>query len=124
VLRMMLAGALLLASCAAVNLTGVEVIHFFVANVLLGIGWNFLFIGSSTLLTETYRPAERAKAQAFNDFTVFGVVAVASLGAGMLHELIGWAAVNIGGLVPAVAILGGLAWLKARRQEGTATATQ
>lgn len=122
VLNVMLIGVLLFAGCIAANLLGTEIMNFWVANFLLGIGWNFLFVGASALLTETYRPAERAKAQAFNDFTVFGVVAIASLGAGMLYELVGWAAVNLGGVLPAVGILGGLIWLKAHRRRALAAA--
>ena len=122
VLNVMLMGVLLFAGCIVANLLGTEIMNFWVANFLLGIGWNFLFVGASALLTETYRPAERAKAQAFNDFTVFGVVAMASLGAGMLYELVGWAAVNLGGVVPAVGILGGLIWLKAHRRRALAAA--
>ncbi len=122
VLNVMLMGVLLFAGCIVANLLGTEILNFWLANVLLGVGWNFLFIGASALLTETYRPSERAKAQSFNDFTVFGVVAVASLGAGMLQELVGWAAVNLGGVVPAVGILGGLLWLKAHRRRAPAAA--
>jgi len=122
VLNVMLMGVLLFAGCITANLLGTEIMNFWVANFLLGIGWNFLFVGASAMLTETYRPAERAKAQAFNDFTVFGVVAIASLSAGMLHELVGWAAVNLGGVVPAVGILGGLLWLKAHRRRALAAA--
>ena len=122
VMPVLAAGVVLNAVCIAVALSGVDLMHFLVALVALGVGWNFLFVGASALLTETYRPAERAKAQAFNDFTVFGVVAMASLGAGMLYELVGWAAVNLGGVVPSVGILGGLIWLKAHRRRALAAA--
>ena len=120
--NVMLTGVMLFAGCITANLLGTEIMNFWVANFLLGVGWNFLFVGASALLTETYRPAERAKAQAFNDFTVFGVVAIASLSAGMLHELVGWAAVNLGGAVPSVGILGGLIWLKVHRRRALAAA--
>jgi MFS family permease len=116
VLNVMLLGVAMLAGCIGVNLVGTDVAHFWAANFMLGIGWNFLFVGASNLLTETYQPAERAKAQAFNDFTVFGVVAIASLGAGVLHELVGWSAVNLGGVLPALGILAGLIWLRAHRK--------
>src|SRR3546814_20000161 len=65
--------------CVLVNLSGVALGQFGLALVLLGLGWNFMFVGGTTLLTEPYAPAEKAKVQAVNDFTVFGVVAVASL---------------------------------------------
>ena len=115
-LNVMLIGAALLAGCIAINLSGTGVVHFWAANILLGAGWNFLFIGASTLLIETYRPPERAKAQSFNDFTVFGVVAVASLGAGVLHELVGWSAVNLGGILPVAGIVAGILWLRMHRR--------
>ncbi|MEX0809733.1 MAG: MFS transporter [Dongiaceae bacterium] len=116
----MLVGVAMFAACIGVNLSGIDVFHFWLANVLLGVGWNFLFIGSSTLLTETYTPAERGKAQALNDFLVFGVVAVASFAAGALHSLVGWEAVNLGGVLPAIAILVALLWLR-RRPDTAAT---
>jgi len=122
VLRVMMTGVALFAGCITVNLLGVGVVNFWAANLMLGLGWNFLFIGASTLVTETYRPAERAKAQAFNDFTVFGFVTLASLSSGMLLDLVGWAAVNLGGVLPSAAALAGLIWLRARRKASLAAA--
>ena len=61
---------------------------------LNGVGWNFLFVGATTLLTTTYRPAERGKAQAFNDFMVFGTTTVASLLASVVLAIEGWAMLN------------------------------
>jgi MFS family permease len=71
---------------------GLELTHFWGSLVLLGLGWNFGFIGATALLTECYRPSERAKVQALNDFLVFGTVAVASFGSGQLLHSAGWAA--------------------------------
>ena len=82
VLNVMLAGVVLNIGCVAVNLAGTEVAHFWAALTLLGVGWNFLFIGGTTLLTETYTESEKAKAQALNDFLVFTVITAASLSAG------------------------------------------
>ena len=62
---------------------------------MLGVGWNFLFTGGTTLVTTTYTPAERAKTQAVNDFMVFGTTGLASLSAGILHEVVGWSMLNI-----------------------------
>ena len=90
----MLTGGVLLASCAAVNLSGVEVLHFSSALVLLGLGWNFLFIGSTTLLTESYQPAEKAKVQGVNDLLVFATVAMTATSSGALHHALGWSAMN------------------------------
>ena len=79
VFKMMMAGIALLVASVAVALMGVTEWHFRIALCLNGVGWNFLFVGATTLLTTTYRPAERGKAQAFNDFMVFGTTTTASL---------------------------------------------
>jgi MFS family permease len=103
VLNVMMAGVALLVGCVAINLMGTDVWQFWTALLLLGIGWNFLYIGASTLLTEGYRPAERAKVQAFNDFMVGIAVALASFSSGALHSQYGWEAVNYG-VVPMIGI--------------------
>ncbi|MFC3677370.1 MFS transporter [Ferrovibrio xuzhouensis] len=98
VLRIIIAGAVLNLICVAVALNGIAVMNFQIALLLLGIGWNFMYIGGTTLLTEAYRPAERNKTQALNDFLVFGTVALASLSSGKLLFQWGW------GVVPAAAV--------------------
>jgi MFS family permease len=85
-LNIMLSGGILGLACVVVNLTGSSVTHFWVGLLFLGISWNFLFIGATTLLTETYLPEERAKTQALNDFAVFTTVAFSSLSAGALQN--------------------------------------
>jgi len=116
VLNVMLAGTGLLAACVAVAVAGVDIGHFWIALVALGVGWNFTFVGASSLLTETYRPAERAAAQAANDFLVFGSVAAASLSSGAVLHLFGWSAVQVFA-VPfvAVAVIAILGLMRARR---------
>jgi MFS family permease len=94
VFNMMTAGIALLIAGVAVALMGTTVWHFRGALGLNGVGWNFLFVGATTLLTTTYRPAERGKAQAFNDFMVFGTTATASLLASVVLEVQGWAVLN------------------------------
>jgi MFS family permease len=94
VFNMMLTGIALLIAGVAVALMGTTVWHFRIALGLNGSGWNFLFVGATTLLTTTYRPAERGKAQAFNDFMVFGTTATASLMASVVLEVKGWAFLN------------------------------
>jgi predicted MFS family arabinose efflux permease len=79
---------------AVVAISGVTVAHFWTALVLLGLGWNFAFIGATTMVTECHRPEERTKVQAFNDFLVFGSMAVSSFSSGQLLETVGWAAIN------------------------------
>jgi MFS family permease len=94
VLNVMLFGTALLAGCVVAALMGVDLAQFLVGLAALGLGWNFTFIGASTLLTEAYLPAERAKVQAANDFLVFGSVATASLLSGVLLDYFGWRVVN------------------------------
>jgi MFS family permease len=94
VFNMMTVGIALLIGGVAVALLGTTEWHFRGALGLNGVGWNFLFVGATTLLTTTYRPSERGKAQAFNDFMVFGTTATASLGASVVLEVWGWAALN------------------------------
>src|SRR5258708_3148006 len=94
VFNVMTAGIALLIAGVAVALMGTTVWHFRGALGLNGVGWNFLFVGATTLLTTTYRPAERGKAQAFNDFMVFGTTASASLLASVCLEVEGWAVLH------------------------------
>jgi MFS family permease len=108
-------GAVLVLGCVAVKLAGTEVVHFWFALVLLGLGWNFLFVGGTTLLTECYRPEERAKAQALNEFLVFGTVTCTALLSGALYHALGWQAVNLGVIAPLVLVLCAVLWLGRRR---------
>jgi MFS family permease len=103
--RVVIAGLLLTAAAAAIGLLGITVAHFWIALILLGIGWNLGFIGATALVTDCYRPEERAKVQAANDFLVFGCVAVASLSSGKLLSVGGWAAINWLVLPPVAALL-------------------
>jgi MFS family permease len=115
VLSVMGAGIALLGSHVAVALSGVEFLHFLSGLTLLGVGWNFLFVGGTTLLTEAYEPAERAKAQATHDFLMFAVVSAGSFSAGSLLNAWGWEAVNITVmpfLLLAAAAVGGLALVR------------
>ncbi|PZU92371.1 MAG: MFS transporter [Chelatococcus sp.] len=88
------AGLVITAGAALVGLSGLSVGHFWLALVLLGIGWNFGFLGATALVTDCYRPEERVKVQAANDFLVFGSVAVASFSSGGLLHAGGWGSVN------------------------------
>jgi len=122
-------GLVILACAGAVALSGVELERFFGALVLLGIGWNFGFIGATTLLTSAYRPEERGRIQGINDFVVFGGVTAASLSSGTLMNcsgtsvIAGWQAVNIA-MLPFLVLAGGaLIWLVMRPRAGTGTGT-
>ena len=92
-LNIILTGAALNGLCLVIALSGIEFEQFLSALILLGLGWNFMFIGGTSLLTETHTPAERAKTQAVNDFMVFSLVAIASFSSGALQNWIGWNAV-------------------------------
>lgn len=98
-------GACLMLACVAVNLTGTGMVQFAGALVLLGVGWNFLFVGATTLVTELHDDAEKAKVQATNDVLVFGTVAGTALASGYLFEVLGWTAVNLAIVVPLLAAL-------------------
>jgi len=88
-------GILLNLLCIAINLSGTDVLNYWVALILLGMGWNFMFIAGTTMVTETYRPAEKAIVQGVNDLFVFGAAAISSLFAGVIQTNWGWEAVNL-----------------------------
>ncbi|WP_211098173.1 MFS transporter [Acuticoccus yangtzensis] len=87
-------GLVLLLAAGGTALAGIELGHFYVALILLGLGWNFGFIGGTAMLTQAQRPEERARTQAANDFIVFGMVALTSLSSGALFHTAGWAPIN------------------------------
>jgi MFS family permease len=94
VTRILLAGAGMLLASAAAALSGLTLYNFWAALALVGVGWNFLYVGGTTLLTAAYRPEERAKTQAANEFLTFGVVALASFASGGVMARLGWSAIN------------------------------
>ncbi|WP_346363744.1 MFS transporter [Bosea sp. (in: a-proteobacteria)] len=103
-------GLLLTALAAVVGLSGLSVAHFWITLILLGIGWNFGFIGATALVTDCYRPEERVKVQAANDFLVFGSVAIASFSSGGLLSAGGWTSVNWLVFPPVAIALALVAW--------------
>lgn len=113
-LKVMFTGALLGIGCVLINLNGASIFHFWTSLVLLGLSWNFLFVGATSLLTQTYERSERFKVQALNDFIIFTVVAIASLSAGFLQYRFGWDAVNIGVLPLLVIVLISILWLNSQ----------
>jgi MFS family permease len=108
--RVTAAGLVLIAASAAVGLGGITLAHFWTSLILLGIGWNFGFIGATALVTDCYRPEERAKVQAANDFLVFGSVALASFSSGRLLAVGGWDTVTWLVFPPVAAALILMAW--------------
>lgn len=119
-------GLLLILSSAAVALSGTSTLHFDIGLVLLGVGWNFGFIGSTVMLTRGYRPEEGAKVQALNEQLVFGTMALASIGAGVLLNFFGWEAINLMVMPIVAAVLLLLAWadLRGRRLQREASASE
>lgn len=111
VLRIIAAGGAIMLGCALVNLAGVNFANFLIANVLVGLGWNFTYVGGSTLLTQTYTPSERAKVQASHDFTVYAATATAAALSGVLAAKAGWAVINIAAIPLMLAVIGAAAWL-------------
>lgn len=102
--RVISAGAALLLACIAVNLSGVELSRFVAGLFLLGVGWNLMFIGGTSLLTACHLPEEKARVQGLNDLLMFTTVAASATLAGLLHEVWGWALMNLAA-VPAVVIV-------------------
>ena len=96
-------GCIMLLGCVFLNQFGVSYWHFFIALVLLGIGWNFTFIGATALLTKTYEPADKARVQGVNDLIVFSSAAAASLLSGYWHSLFGWEILNLL-MIPAILV--------------------
>ena len=120
VLRIMFIGVALETLCVGIALSGVLVANFWWALVALGVGWNFLYVGGTTLLTECYRPSEKAKAQGMHDFLVFLTTATSSFSSGLLMNSNGWAMLNYAAL-PILAIIGAaITWLALRRRAAAA----
>ena len=92
--RVVFAGLILLMAAGGLNLAGTALWNFWGALILLGLGWNFAFVGATAMVTDCHSPAERAKVQGFTDFTIFGATTVASFMAGYLYDSFGWSAVN------------------------------
>ena len=116
VLPVMAAGVVLNLACIAVALSGVDLMQFLAALVLLGVGWNFLYVGGTTLLTEAYRPEEKTTAQAAMDFWVYTTTAVTSFASGALITTQGWELLNWGSLLPIALISVAIAWLAVQRR--------
>ena len=117
-LPVMVAGLVLNIVCVLIALNGVDLMHFIAALITLGVGWNFLFIGGTTLATEAYRPEERTTAQAMVDFCVYATMTVTAFGSGALVTTGGWQAMNLGSLLPLGLLAAALGWLAWRRRAG------
>jgi MFS family permease len=113
--NIMLMGISLNLLCILINTQGQFFLSYWSALILLGVGWNFMFIAGTTLLTETYRPEEKALVQGVNDVLVFGSAASGSLLAGILQNQIGWESLNMVVAPPLLLLAGWLLWLKRNR---------
>ena len=116
VLPVIAAGGLIEFGCAIVNLAGIDFANFLIANILVGLGWNFCFVGGSTLLTTTYATAERAKVQASHDFVVYASTATAAALSGVLQAKAGWTVINLAALPLMAAVVGAALWLAAHQR--------
>ena len=123
ILRVIIAGVVLMVAGSLVALNGVTLAHFVAALVLVGIGWNFMYTGGTTLLTESYAPAEKARTQGANDFIVFSIMGVSSFFSGALVSAAGWEVMNWGALPVLVLIAGVVLWFARHRAATTALAT-
>jgi MFS family permease len=122
VLPVMVAGVLCNFGAIAIALSGIAVSQFWFSLVLLGVGWNFLYLGGTTLLTETYRPEERARAQGTNEQAIFIMMAISSFTSGMTVTTAGWQRVNLFAL-PLVAVVGvAIVWFALRNRAQKAAA--
>ena len=109
-------GVVLNALCIAIALSGVDLHQFAIALFLLGVGWNFLFTGCTTLSLQTYTPQEKDRAQGALNFFVFATLAVSSFASGVLVTTRGWALLNYGSIVPVAIVGGALLWLMFRQR--------
>ena len=120
VLKVILAGVAAMFGAVAIALSGQQVAHFWLSLTLLGVGWNFMYVGGTTLLTEAYRPSEKAKAQGLNEILISCTVAVSSVSSGVLVNAAGWNTLNVVAL-PILCVAGAAAfWLAARRRAAAA----
>lgn len=114
--RVTAVGLVLLALTAVVGIAGTSVAHFWTALVLLGLGWNLAFIGATTMVTQCHRPEEGTKVQSFNDFLIFGAMAVSSFSSGQILAYLGWETINVV-IFPAVLVTAVLLiWLAVRKR--------
>lgn len=120
VLPIMTAGLALNVFCVAFALSGEDVMHFFWALLALGVGWNFLYIGGSTLATKAWAPEEKTRAQAALDFCVYSVMTLTSFSSGALVTTGGWTSMNLGALLPLAMMGAALLWLRRVQQPAPA----
>jgi len=119
VLTIMLTGSAIMMLCAGIALHGVSLPHFWLSLLLLGVGWNFMFVSATALLTRTYQPAEKAKVQGINDFLMFAAMITSSFSSGAMFSASGWNMLNLLAFPVLAVLVGVILWL-ARHQRSFA----
>ncbi len=120
--QVMAAGAAILLAGILVAFAGIDAWNFRISLALNGVGWNFLFVGATMLVTTCYRPSERGRAQALNDFLIFSTTAIASFLAGFMQDRLGWVALNVAGLVLVAVAFLAVVWLALQRRTAAVAA--
>jgi len=113
IVKVLATGVILGLCCVAINLLGSSMFHFTLSLAILGVSWNFLFIGGTSLLTDVYQPAEKSRTQAANDLLVFSTVTITALAAGTMHYLFGYRVINLS-VIPLLLITGAAIFYLAR----------
>lgn len=123
VVNIITTGIVLMFVSLGINMSGIDYLQFFSGLVVLGLAWNFMFVGGTTLLTESYRPEERFKIQGLNDFIVYGMMSLSSLSSGVLLQKFGWETVNVAVVVPLLLVVAAILWLRISRNRPSQMST-
>jgi predicted MFS family arabinose efflux permease len=118
--NILIAGCILCGASIVIHLSGISFLNFLSGLVLVGIGWNFLFTGGTTLLTQTYTVAEKAKVQGLNDFFIWGTISVGAVTSGAVHSSVGWSAVNLVMAPLVVLVFATTLWLRFNSRKASA----
>ncbi|MEO8630529.1 MAG: MFS transporter, partial [Betaproteobacteria bacterium] len=121
VLNIMAVGVATYVACIVAAVTGQTVVNFWFSSTLLGVGWCFLYVGGTTLLTEAYRPEEKARTQGINDLFVFVIMGLTSAASGAILYNLGWNALNMFAVPLLIVTAAALVWLASHRREAKRT---
>ncbi|HVR93217.1 MAG TPA: MFS transporter, partial [Casimicrobiaceae bacterium] len=120
-LKVIAVGIALMGACVAVALSGIALWQFWTALLLLGVGWNFMYTGGTTLLIDAYTPAEKAKTQGMNDVIIFTVMSISSFSSGALISAAGWDWMNLGTLPLLAVVASAVLWVTLWRRRARVT---
>jgi predicted MFS family arabinose efflux permease len=118
--NILIAGSVLCGSSIVIHLSGIQFLNFLSGLVLVGVGWNFLFTGGTTLLTQTYTPDEKAKVQGLNDFFIWGTISIGAVTSGAVQHSVGWSAVNLVMAPLVLLVFATTLWLKFSSRKASA----